>query len=101
MEITSKELIELQSLIGINEELTENVMYRVMAIPPSHDLLSIYSTLLLERFENTIPLIEKVMKEKLDQNFINLLQSSRFYYHRMAVPLIIKNLSFFENKFKG
>ncbi|ELA41352.1 uncharacterized protein VICG_01592 [Vittaforma corneae ATCC 50505] len=98
MDMNLLDIAEIQSLIGVSEELTENVMHRIRSLPPSRAFLSIYNILLIERFESTLPLIEKVMAEKIDLDFLRLLQSSRFYLHRMAVPLLVKNLSFAEKK---
>lgn len=98
MDMNLLDIAEMESTIGVTEELTENIMCKVQSFPPSRNLLSVYYFLLLERFDNTLPLIEKVMREKIDLEFLNSLQNSRFYLHRMAVPLIVLNQNFYEKK---
>lgn len=98
MDISLLGMDEMQSLIGINDELTESILHRLKTIPPARAFLPIYTVLLLERFETTLPLVERAMSEDLDLGFIGLLQSSKFYLHRMAVPLILRTHSFQEKR---
>ncbi|KAM0681073.1 hypothetical protein GINT2_000858 [Glugoides intestinalis] len=98
MEINTVNAKEVRELVGITEELTDNVLYKLKMQPPSKEFLSTYSLLLIERFEETLLLVIKAMEEDLDTNFLYSLQQSRFYLHRMAVPIIIRTLTFPERK---
>jgi len=100
MDISLLGIDEMQSLIGTNDEITETILNRLRVLPPSRLLLPVYTILLLERFDVTLPLVEKVICEgtDIDLGFIGALQSSRFYNHRMAVPLILRSLSFPEKR---
>lgn len=85
---------ELQTLVGVSDSLTEQVLQKVENLPRIPSYLPIYNLLLLERYENTVLLIEEVMKVSLDLEYLNYLQRSKFYLQRKSVPFIIKNLSF-------
>lgn len=89
---------EVQALVGISEELTDNVLYKLKMQPPSKEFLTTYSLLLIERFEEAVLLVIKAMEEELDPDFLYSLQQSRFYLQRMAVPIIIRTLTFPERK---
>ena len=85
---------ELQTLVGVSDSLTEQVLQKVENLPRIPSYLPIYNLLLLERYENTVLLIEEVMKVSLDLEYLNYLQRSKFYLQRKSVPFIIKNLTF-------
>lgn len=89
---------EMQSLIGVSEDLTETILHRLIATPPTRLFFPLYTLLLLERYDSALPLVENVMSLDFDLSFLNTLQSSRFYLHRMAVPAIIRNHTFPEKK---
>lgn len=88
------EITELQSLVGASEELTEQVLNKVKELPRTPSILPIYNLLLLERYENALELIEEVMSNSLDLEYLDYLQKSKFYLQRKSVPRIIRNLSF-------
>lgn len=99
MDLNFCDITEMQTLIGVSEELTNQVLYRVKNMPHTSSFLPIYNLLLLERYENTVNLIEEVMKTELDLEYLSFLQKSRFYLQRKSVPLVIKDLNF-ENRSK-
>lgn len=90
--------LEIQSLVGASEELTDKILYRVKTLPPSKAFLPTYSLLLIERFESAVGLVAKTMEEELDLQFLSYLQNSKFYLQRMAVPVAILSLTFPEKK---
>jgi hypothetical protein len=87
---------EMQSLIGVSEESTDQVLNAVKSTARTLKLLPVYDLLLLERFDNAIQLIQETMEISLDLEYLHNLQRSRFYLQRKAVPIIIKNLTFDE-----
>lgn len=91
-------ILELQMQIGVSEELTASVLSIVQSLSPSLTLLPVYNLLLLERYEETIPLINLVMETKLDIEYITSLQKSRFWIQRKCAPAIALNIPRAERK---
>lgn len=97
------QLYELRGQVGHSELKTEKALQTVSSISPNSRLLPIYDLLLLERFEPTIPLIRMTL-ENLNSlstpdssiqitNYLSTLQNSQYYFHRMAVPCILRHSS--------
>lgn len=100
MELNDFELLELKSQIGITEEATDKSLLKIKTLQGSLKLLPIYNLLLLERLEETIPLIVSCLKNNLDLEYLSSLQQSKYYIQRKSVPMILKYLNFDEkNKF--
>jgi hypothetical protein len=98
MDVNSCDISEMQTLIGVSEELTNQVLYRVKNLPQTSTFLPVYNLLLLERYETTVLLIQEVMKTEVNLEYLSYLQKSRFYLQRKAVPGIIKDLHFESKK---
>jgi len=92
------EICELQSQIGLNEELTDKVLCKVKTLNPSSVLFPIYNLLLLERYEATLPLISAALHKSLDIEYIKHLQKSKYYLQRKSTPYLIKDIDFREKK---
>ena len=88
----------MQYSIGISEALTDWVLGYVKSAKPSSKFLAIYELLLLERFDEAIPLISSILQRKLDKDYRIRLQQSKFFIHRKSVPLLIKNIEFADKK---
>lgn len=107
LDLNTLDVEKIQTLIGLNQDITDEIMSKISTLPPNRSFLPLYCILILENFETTIPLIQQVVEETLNTakeeegaedtliiDFINRLQQSKYYLHRMAVPFIIKNVVF-------
>lgn len=96
--LSQTELFELQTQIGINEELTDKVLLKIKSLDQSSDFFTIYNLLLLERYDNTLPLITLALNRKMDINYLHTLQTSKYYILRKSACQAIRSIDFPEKK---
>ncbi|KAL0265751.1 UNVERIFIED_CONTAM: hypothetical protein PYX00_011466 [Menopon gallinae] len=87
----------IETKIGTSDSDTRLILACLAAQPyKSSMLLSLCSLILLENvdFDKTVELINSIFNQcnQIEiSNYIKLLQNSKFYLHRLAVPYLIKN----------
>lgn len=82
------DILELQMQVGVSEELTSQVLSIIRKQAASPALLPVYNLMLLENYDETIPLIKATMASHLDLEYITSLQKSRFPVQRKCAPMI-------------
>ncbi|KAG5858545.1 hypothetical protein KMI_14g19270 [Encephalitozoon hellem] len=93
-------LEKLELLVGIDQKLNGLLIENLALLPPDKSHLSICELLLLERPEKTIPIIRRIFESFPGEvsEFIAKLLESPFYIQRQAVPSLIENIEYKEEK---
>ncbi len=81
-------VLELEVKIGVSEEHTNEIMYKLSTSEYLPSYLRMYNLLLLERYDETVPLIKRGMESDFNIVYIESLQNSRFWAQRRCVPQI-------------
>lgn len=98
MGLSSYDISILQTMVGISDEMTRSVLEQVKDEEPNSSLVPVYNLLLLENYKEAANQIKKIMEKELDLEYISMLQMSKFYMQRKAVPYVIRDVSFPEKK---
>ncbi|KAI5151616.1 serine/threonine-protein phosphatase 2A regulatory subunit A [Enteropsectra breve] len=95
------DIVELQEKIGISEEYTEKIKDLLKNSEPVHSYLPMYNLLILEKWDEVVPLISKILDKSYDAEYISNLQKSKYYLQRQAVPAILRGISNNDDKVKS
>lgn len=92
------EILEIQSQIGLSDELTDKFLVKLKSLMPCSTHLPLYELFLLERYDETLPMITYLMSYHFNYEYLINLQNSDFYLHRKAAASIAKTINFNNKK---